>query len=107
MATGQCRPESISCREVSRVAPHAILHRASAFLHDELVRAREPAQPPLGEEALVDGAQPALESREHRRAEGDRLAVHRAARRHHEVRVPDEALRVDRALGHDEAARLP
>ncbi len=48
--------------------------------------------------------EPALERRPHRRAERDRLAVHRPAGADHEVGVGDQRLGVDRALGHDEAA---
>ena len=57
-------------------------------------------QPALFDQALVDRAQPPLERRIHRRPERDRLAVHRPARGDHEIRVGDQRLRVDRALGH-------
>ena len=46
---------------------------------------REPVQAALGDQALVDGAQAALEGRPDRRAERDGLAVHRAAGADHEV----------------------
>ena len=60
---------------------------------------------PSCHQPLVDRAEPALEGGEDGGAERDRLAVHRAAGGYDEVGVPDQALRVDRALGHDEAAR--
>ena len=60
--------------------------------------------PALADEALVDGAEAALEGRVDGRAERDGLAVHRAAGGDDEVGVGDQGLRVDRALGDDEAA---
>ena len=67
--------------------------------------ALEPLEPALGDQPLVDGAEPPLERRPHGRAERHRLAVHRAARGHDEVRVGDQRLRVDGALRDHEAAR--
>ena len=55
--------------------------------------------------ACVDRAEAALERRPDRRAQGDRLAVHRPAGADHEVGVGDQRLGVDRLLGDDEAAR--
>ena len=66
----------------------------------------QPAQPALGDEALVDRAHAALEGGPHRGAEGDGLAVHGAAGADHEVGVGDQRLGVDRALGHDEPVEL-
>ena len=75
-----------------------------AALEHDLVGARQPAQAALGDQALVDRAEPALERRPDRRAERDRLAVHRPAGGDHEVGEGDQRLRVDRLLGDDEAA---
>ena len=71
-----------------------------AALQVELARILQLAQTTFPDQALVDRAQPPLEGRVHRRAEGDRLAIHRAAGRDHQVRVSDQRLRVDRVLGH-------
>ena len=59
---------------------------------------------PSRKQLLVDGAQTALESGEDGGAERHRLAVHGTAGGDHEVREGDQALRVDRVLGHDQAA---
>ncbi len=59
-------------------------------------------QPPVRDQPLVDRAHRAGERRPHRRAERDRLAIHRAAGRDDEVGERDQALGVDRVLGQDE-----
>src|SRR5262245_41014686 len=71
----------------------------------ELVGAAQQPQAPLGDELLVDGAEPTCERRVNGRAEGDGLAVHRSAGGHHEVRERDEALRIDGPFGHDETGQ--
>ena len=77
--------------------------RALARAELERVGARQLAQPAFLDQALVDGSHSALEGRVDGRAERDRLAVHRAARRDHEVGEGDQRLGVDRRLRHDEA----
>ena len=89
----------------SRSTRHA--PRAASLLELELVRGAQHAQPPVRDQPLVDGAEPAGERRVDGHAERDRLAVHRAAGRDDEVGERDEALRVDGVLGHDERRRAP
>ena len=74
-----------------------------ASLQVELPRILQLAQTTFADQPLVDRAQTPLERRVHGRAERDRLAVHRAAGRDHQVCVGDQRLRVDRALGDHKA----
>ncbi len=62
----------------------------------------EEAQATVGDQPLVDRAQLSCERRPHRRAEGDRLAVHGAAGRDDQVGDGDQALRVDGVLREDQ-----
>ena len=96
-------------REHSRVAAHAVGARgrapAASRLRTSTSSGRSSClQPPVGDQPLVDRAEPALERGPHGRAERDRLAVHRAARGDDDVGVRDQRLRVDGALGDDVAA---
>src|SRR5919106_7089132 len=88
--------------EFARVAADPQLAIRVPSLHLYLPGIVELAQPPLTEQRLVDGAEPALERGEYRRAEGDGLAVHGTAGRDDEVGVGHEALGVDGPGGHDE-----
>ena len=63
-------------------------------------------QPALADQLLVDAAEPAAVGRVDRRAERDRLAVHRPAGRDREVGERDQALGVDR-VGGDDHRRQP
>src|ERR1700730_660163 len=76
--------------------------RALAQAQLERIRARQLAQAAFLDQALVDGSHPAPKGRVFRRAAWTRLAVHRAARRDHEVGECDERLRVDGPLRDDE-----
>ena len=77
----------------------------SAALDDlELVGTGQPPQPAFSDQTLVDRPQTALEHRVHGGSERHRFPIHRPAGRHHDVRVRDQRLGVDRALGHDQAA---
>src|SRR5437868_6033156 len=89
----------------TRVAAHAHALGSRPLLEGDLVGIRQPVHPALLKELLIDRPEPALEGRVHGRAERDGLAVHGAARRDDEVGERDQALCVDGALGHDEAAR--
>src|SRR3954462_14973799 len=90
--------------QLARVAANALPGRRLPLLEGDLVWVRQAPHPPLPEQQLVDRAEATLERREHGRAERDRLAVHGAPGRDHEVREGDQARRFVGALGDDEAA---
>ena len=76
--------------------------RGRLLLQHERVGVGQLDQPPVSDQPLVDGAHLPRERRPDGRPERDRLAIHRPAGRDDEIRERDQALRVDRVLGHDE-----
>ena len=98
----------ITAGRASALGSRVAARGAAAFFVRTSASASVRGQAPSGS-GFVDRAESAGEGRVGRRPEGRRLPVHRAAGRDHEVGERDEALRVDRVLGHDgaTAARAP
>ena len=90
-------------RSTSTCGSRRVRPRRAARLTSSIARGSDSGRRrPVADERLVDAAEPAAVGRVDRRAERDRLAVHRPAGRDDEVDERDEALAVDRALGDDE-----